>query len=460
MKYLNCRSNGLKTLNISGCSALTGLICYSNQIAAIDVSACPKNIAVACDKNTSLVNTPTILTDTIPGTTRKASYSFQINGMAGTKWAVSKRARPDGLTLKASTGKVTGTATKAGTFTFTVQLKDSSGKTATKDYTLKVTQTAVTGSIPAMTTRRASYTGTPKASGGASQYAWTISAGSLPDGLKLNASTGKITGTATKAGRFTFTVKAKDANGAAGKKSYTIKVTQTAVSGTLSNAIKGTFYTGTPKASGGTSPYVWSVSAGNLPDGVKINSSTGKITGTPTKTGTFTFTIKAKDSNGAAGSKQYTIKVTASASSAKSSLTDSKAGAKNAAGVSAQGHNSVSALPALPATFSTTLPEADGITIANLPASLRVKSDDIIEAFSGKDSDIVIVKTGMPVTFILDAEISGAAVYVDDKPAKGVEISDDGTFMLPAEFVRDDFKVCVKSSNGITESEELYITAE
>ena len=405
--------------------------------------------------------TQTAVSGTIPATTtRKATFTATPKASGGATpyiWSISAGKLPDGLTLNASTGKITGSATKAGTFSFTVKAKDKNGAAGSKAYTVKVTQTAVSGTLPTTTTRRAIFTATPKATGGATPYTWSISAGKLPDGLTINASTGKISGSATKAGTFSFTLKAKDKNGAAGTKAYTVKVTQTAVAGSLSSGTKGTSYTGALKASGGASPYVWSVSAGSLPDSLKIDSSTGKITGTPTKTGTFTFTIKAKDSNGAAGTKSYTVKVTASTTTAKSALSESKPGAKNAAGVSAQERNSVSALPSTP---SATFPEADGITSVNLPASLRVKSDDLIESFSGKDSDIVIVKAGMPVTFILGAEISGAAVYVDDKPAEGVEISDEGTFILPAEFVREDFKVCVKSSDGITESEELYITAE
>ena len=83
----------------------------------------------------------------------------------------------------------------------------------------------------------------------------------------------------------------------------------------------------------------------------------------------------------------------------------------------------------------------------------------------GKDSDLFKVKADMPLTFIIsgvNTKFSAMTVYVDDKPADDAAISDEGTFTLPAEMVRDDFKVCVKAqtSAGEIESEELYINAE
>ncbi|MBR0151974.1 MAG: putative Ig domain-containing protein, partial [Synergistaceae bacterium] len=343
----------------------------------------------------------------------------------------------------------------AGTFNFTVKAKDKNGAAGSKAYTVKVTQTAVKGDIPTTITRRASYTGTPKATGGAGAYTWSISAGKLPDGLKINSKTGKITGTATKAGTFSFTVKAKDKNGAAATKKFTVKVTQTKVTGTIPGVTKGSSYTATPKASGGASPYTWSISAGKLPNGLKINSKTGKITGTPTQAGTFKITVKAKDKNGAAGTKQYTLKVTASTTT-KSATPYTKRETKNDAATSAHEHNTASALPVTPEPT----PTPEDHTVAAHTPSIRVISDDILEAHEDRDNDIFTVKAGQPLTFILDGKISGAIVYIDDEPIEGITISDDGTFTLPAEFVSGDFKVQVKSSDGKIESQEAFIISE
>uniref|UniRef100_Q01SV6 Ig family protein n=1 Tax=Solibacter usitatus (strain Ellin6076) TaxID=234267 RepID=Q01SV6_SOLUE len=58
----------------------------------------------------------------------------------------------------------------------------------------------------------------------------------------------------------------------------------------------GIAYSSSCAASGGVAPYTYSISAGALPGGVGINSSTGAITGTPTTAGQFTFTCLVTDS--------------------------------------------------------------------------------------------------------------------------------------------------------------------
>ena len=63
------------------------------------------------------------------------------------------------------------------------------------------------------------------------------------------------------------------------------------------NAQVGKTYSGTCSASGGTSPYTYSISAGALPAGLTINSSTGGISGTPTTEGSSSFTVEATDSS-------------------------------------------------------------------------------------------------------------------------------------------------------------------
>jgi hypothetical protein len=82
------------------------------------------------------------------------------------------------------------------------------------------------------------------------------------------------------------------------------------VASNLKGGAPGVAYTETISAVGGVSPYTFSVTAGALPTGTSLTGSTGVIAGTPTTLGTFNFTIRATDSNGASGSQNFQIVIT------------------------------------------------------------------------------------------------------------------------------------------------------
>ncbi len=68
----------------------------------------------------------------------------------------------------------------------------------------------------------------------------------------------------------------------------------------------GTTYSETITASGGTAPHTFSIISGSLPPGLALSGG-GVISGTPTTAGSFTFTVRAADSDGCFGSQIYTI---------------------------------------------------------------------------------------------------------------------------------------------------------
>jgi plastocyanin len=73
----------------------------------------------------------------------------------------------------------------------------------------------------------------------------------------------------------------------------------------------GAAYSDTVKAAGGETPLVWSVMTGKLPTGLKLSSS-GLISGKPTTTGTFTFTVKVSDSSSPALTATKALSITVS----------------------------------------------------------------------------------------------------------------------------------------------------
>ena len=69
-----------------------------------------------------------------------------------------------------------------------------------------------------------------------------------------------------------------------------------------------TAYSQTLAATGGTTPYSWSLSAGTLPAGLTL-SSAGVIGGTPTAAATSTFTVRVTDGAAATATKQFSVTI-------------------------------------------------------------------------------------------------------------------------------------------------------
>lgn len=79
----------------------------------------------------------------------------------------------------------------------------------------------------------------------------------------------------------------------------------------LKAATRGTAYSDSVSTTGGTAPYTYRVSTGLLPAGLSLAAATGAITGTPTASGTSTFTVEVMDSKSAVATKQLTLTVSA-----------------------------------------------------------------------------------------------------------------------------------------------------
>jgi hypothetical protein len=138
-------------------------------------------------------------------------------------WSLTAGSLPPGLTLHSGNGAITGTPNTAGVFPFTVQVA-SNGLTASANLSLGVYVflTVTTTSVPVGTFGQP-YSATLSASGGDGTYTWTLSAGTLPQGLSLGAD-GVISGTPTWRGPFNFTVRVQSGDGQATFKSLTITI--------------------------------------------------------------------------------------------------------------------------------------------------------------------------------------------------------------------------------------------
>ncbi len=153
---------------------------------------------------------PTITTTTLPNGQVNSSYTAMLSatGTAPFTWTLTGGALPPGLYL--SGNMITGTPTTAGTYSFTLEVTDSTTGSATQPYTLTITAPAITFSTTSLPTATVGqpYSVNIAATGGTGTITYSLSGGTLPSGLMFNA--GIISGTPSQgtAGYYSFTITA------------------------------------------------------------------------------------------------------------------------------------------------------------------------------------------------------------------------------------------------------------
>ena len=163
------------------------------------------------------------------------------------------------------------------------------------------------------------FTNAMPATGGTPPYSWQVVSGTLPAGINLNSTTGTLAGTPTGTGSFAATIQVTDSRSQTAQKPVTFTVTEPAgppvpaveiLTSTLPAATKGVAFNQQLNATGGKSPYTWTVTSGALPGGLAL-ATTGLISGTPGVTGSLSFTVTATDSESRTASKPLSITVAA-----------------------------------------------------------------------------------------------------------------------------------------------------
>jgi hypothetical protein len=258
--------------------------------------------------------TITLSPTSLPGATADVAYSQQLSASGGTSpytFAVTSGALPPGITLS-SAGLLSGTPTVVDSSPFTVTATDHNSFTGSQAYTLVVSAPTITlspTSLPGATAETA-YSQQLSASGGTSPYTFAVTSGSLPAGITLS-SAGLLSGTATAAGTFPFTVTATDHNSFTGSQAYSLVVSAPAITVTpasLPNGQVNAAYSQQLSASGGDAPTTFAVTSGGLPPGLTLTSA-GLLSGTPTASGTTDFTVTATDAHGFTGTKAYALTI-------------------------------------------------------------------------------------------------------------------------------------------------------
>ncbi len=254
---------------------------------------------------------PTITTTLLSNGTVTQPYDRTVQATGGTgalTWSLSAGSLPTGLFFNnPSPGQIAGTPSATGTFNFTVQVTDTLNQSDTQALSITIVlpppPNITTTSLPNGTVASA-YSQPVQATGGTGALTWSISAGSLPTGLNpINPSTGQITGTPSAAGTFNFTVQVTDTLNQSDTQALSITIDLPAppniiTTSPLPNGTAGTPYSQQVQATGGIGNLSWTIvspGTGPLPPGLDIDPNTGVISGTPTTTGVFPFTVQVTD---------------------------------------------------------------------------------------------------------------------------------------------------------------------
>jgi hypothetical protein len=303
-------------------------------VTATSVADSSKTASSSVTVNATPAITPPA-NNALPAATLGAAYSFDLNtlltgGTAPFSWSLSSGTLPAGLSLSSS-GMITGTPTQVSpalrslgnralaqpqiALVTLVFLALDSGNPPVKitiQLTLAVnlppisiTTTSLPSGIAGTAYGPSGAGATITASGGAAPYSWTFSG--LPSGLTFTSGTpsATISGSTCQVGRFTVTATVSDSETPTVSTSATL--TLTIAPGSLSinttsplpNATLNSTYTTSITAGGGCAPYSWSLAAGSsLPTGLNFASGSpgATISGTPTVTGTYKFTMQVTDS--------------------------------------------------------------------------------------------------------------------------------------------------------------------
>ncbi len=214
------------------------------------------------------------------------------------------------------------TAASNGPHTLTAVARDAAGNPTTSSaVAVTVDNSAPTVSLTAPTAG-ATVSGTVTVSATASDNVGVVGVQFRLDGVNLGAedTTSPYSiawnTTTTSNGPHSLTAVARDAAGNPTTSSaVAVTVNNTTppplaiTTTTLPAATVGSAYSQILAATGGATPYTWSLASGTLPAGLSLNGTTGVISGTPTTAGTSSFTVRVTDSAAATATRALTLTV-------------------------------------------------------------------------------------------------------------------------------------------------------
>ncbi|HVN21203.1 MAG TPA: putative Ig domain-containing protein [Dongiaceae bacterium] len=269
-------------------------------LLAIGLAVSIETGCVGLSKTSPDVTPALSISANLPGASLGVAYNGSISVSGGNSpyaYAISSGTLPSGLAINSTSGTITGTPSSSGTSNFTVTVTDSAKNQAVSgqlsiavaDIKISVSPTSATVASRGTLQFTATLTGISNTS-----ITWTASSGTI-------SSSGLYTAPIVSANT-TATVTATSVADASKQASATLTITPagsanlSVTTTNLATATQGTAYNQSLTATGGTPPYTYAITSGALPSGLALKATSGAITGTPSSSGTFSFTVTVTDS--------------------------------------------------------------------------------------------------------------------------------------------------------------------
>ena len=268
----------------------------------------------------------------------------------------------------------------------------------------------------------------------------------MPEGLELDSVSGKISGMPASVGIYKFILKAENSIGSVTRK-FKLRVVgeePAILTRELPDAVVNMPYE-IPLELSGSDPLKLKL-LGSLPAGLNLNRKERKIEGAPKKEGTYTFSIRLRNTGGE-DKVDYTlvVKKTEEEKTEESSVT-------------------TSAVMTAVVGEAQPVPEENKSGKADRYTALYMLSGD--EKLDG----VVTHAAKTPADFIIGdwidnygagVEVSDVKIFVNDEILDGIAVSDDGSFTISEDIVSGEFNVYASALAGERElkTSEVYVSA-
>jgi hypothetical protein len=294
------------TVSSSGLYQAPGVKANSSATVTATSTADPTKSASASVTITAL---PLTLSGNFVAAQVGIGYSVALSVGGGTApftFSLSSGQLPPGLTLGTSNGSISGIPTTTGTYSFAVTATDVNRVTGSQTFSITVSPAVVVTVTPITATVQSAGNISFAASVANSSnqgVTWSATSGSISSSGVYQAPSVKANSSAT----VTATSSADPTKSASAAVSITAM--PLTLSGTFNPAQVGIGYSVPLAVGGGTAPFTFSLSSGQLPGAVVLGTSSGIVSGTPTSTGTFNFAVSVTDVNNVSGSQTFQVTV-------------------------------------------------------------------------------------------------------------------------------------------------------